>query len=53
MKEDVLNVLTSEMTKDDSANKTSEKVQNVKENIFNFDLHRQPEDYKLLTKTTK
>ena len=32
MKEDVLNVLTSEMTKDDSANKTSETVQNVKEN---------------------
>ncbi len=25
----------------------------IKENIFNFDLHRQPEDYKLLTKTTK
>ena len=32
MKEDVLNVLTSEMTKDDSENKTSETVQNVKEN---------------------
>ena len=32
MKEDVLNVLTSEMTKDDSANKMSETVQNVKEN---------------------
>ena len=32
MKEDVLKVLTSEMTKDDSANKTSETVQNVKEN---------------------
>ena len=32
MKEDVLNVLTSEMTKDDSANKVSETVQNVKEN---------------------
>ena len=32
MKEDVLNVLTSEMTKDDSADKTSETVQNVKEN---------------------
>ena len=32
MKEDVLNVLTSEMIKDDSANKTSETVQNVKEN---------------------
>ena len=32
MKEDVLNVLTSEMTKDDSTNKTSETVQNVKEN---------------------
>ncbi len=32
MKEDVLNVLTSEMTKDDSANKKSETVQNVKEN---------------------
>ena len=32
MKEDVLNVLTSEMTEDDPANKTSETVQNVKEN---------------------
>ena len=32
MKEDVLNVLNSEMTKDDSANKTSEIVQNAKEN---------------------
>ena len=34
MKEDVLNVLTSEMAKDDSANKTSETVQNVKENNY-------------------
>ena len=32
MKEDVLNVLNSEMTKDDLANKTSEIVQNAKEN---------------------
>ena len=32
MKEDVLNVLNSEMTKDDLANKTSETVQNAKEN---------------------
>ena len=39
MKEDVLNVLTSEMTKDDSANKTSETVQNVKEN-YNEQIER-------------
>ena len=32
MKEDVLNVLNSEMTKDDLASKTSETVQNAKEN---------------------
>ena len=32
MKEDVLNILNSEMTKDDLANKTSEIVQNAKEN---------------------
>ena len=32
MKEDVLNVINSEMTKDDLANKTSETVQNAKEN---------------------
>ena len=39
MKEDVLNVLTSEMTKDESANKTSETVQNVKEN-YNEQIER-------------
>ncbi len=32
MKEDVLNILNTEMTKDDLANKTSEIVQNAKEN---------------------